>query len=176
MSKYFITIYSKNKTALEKFLIFLKKKLPILKLQIISKYKREKKKTTIINILKSPHVNKTAQEKFKYTEYSLKISTCSFRACKYLLYFKKLNNNLFPDIKTKIVTSIHNKKTRKLKIKLLNLDKFLLNSLKIKGAQKLNSKNRINIKGYHPQLIEKTVNYLKILDCLGELYLYELEK
>ena len=166
-----ITVNSKNKTILQKFLIFLQKRLPILNLQMILKYNKKEKKRKIITVLKSPHINKTSQEKFELTNYSLKISTNSFRTHKYLLYFKKLNNNLFPDVKIKTVICIQHKKKEQFKPFFLNLDMFVLNLDQMSKIQNCNSKRikKFDIKDCNKGLLEKTVNYLKILDCLGEL-------
>jgi ribosomal protein S10 len=152
LSKFYITISSKNKTTIRKFFNFLQKNLSNIENKAILQYKKKKNKKKIINVLKSPHINKSAQEKFQYTIYSITIKIYSFKINKQIILFKKLNNNLFPDIKTKIVTSKNNKKNQKTKIKFLNNNKLLLNVNSIK--EKI--------------LIKKTSNYLEILDTFGE--------
>lgn len=172
MPKYYITIYSKNKIILQNFLIFLQKRLPILKLQLVSKYNKKVKIKKTITILKSPHINKTAQERYESITYSYTIKINSFRTQKYILFLKKLRNNLFPDVKIKIKTTIE-KKTFNIKIHCFKINNYKLNLNKIKNLQKLNSKNykkkcdSISLKIYL-HLVEKTLNSLKIMDCSGE--------
>ena len=69
------------------------------------KYSPLKKKKTIFSLLKSPHVNKTAQEQFefKYSKRKLVISSVNF--FKTLLIFKKIYSAIFFDIKIKTVCS-----------------------------------------------------------------------
>ena len=97
-----ITIFSKNKKTLYNFLSFLKQKLPILELKITAKYNNKKNHHKKITVLKSTHINKTAQEKYKYETHSLRLRTNTFKELKYLLFLKKLRNNSFPNIKIKI--------------------------------------------------------------------------
>ena len=104
MTKYEITLYSKNNESLKNFLRFLKYGLKIQKIQEPLNYTKKKKEKKRISVLTSPHVNKTAQEQFEYTIYSIKLSFHFYRTKKCLVLLKKIRNQLFPDIKIKINT------------------------------------------------------------------------
>ena len=172
MSKINITIFSKNKKTLQNFLIFLKQKLPILKLNTITKYNTKKNQHKKITILKSTHINKTAQERYEYKTYVLNVKTNTFKPFKYLLFFKKLKNNSFPTIKIKIESTIKNKRLN-IKTNYLNLKNYQLKLNIIKNLQqweskKCKNKKKINHLNLYSNLTEKTLNYLKITDCFGE--------
>ena len=69
------------------------------------KYYPLSKKQTLFSILKSPHVNKIAQDqfKFKYSHRKIVITTKYF--LKTMLIINKYFSNMFYDIKTKILFS-----------------------------------------------------------------------
>lgn len=177
MPKYYITIYSKNKIVLQKFLMFLQKKLSILNLQLVLKYNKKEKIKKKIAILKSPHINKTAQEQYEHVVYSYTIKTHSFRIQKYILFLKKLRNNLFPNMKTKIKIVIK-KKAFNIEANCFKITNYKLNLITINKIQKWNSKKYKRKNGYinsktYLNLMEKTSNYLRIIDCAGE---FEINK
>jgi hypothetical protein len=127
----------------------------------------------MITILKSPHVNKTAQESYESITYSYTIKTHSFRIQKYILFLKKLRNNLFPDIQTK-VKIILEKKFFNVENYCFKINNYRLDSIKTKKIQKWDSKKYKNKKKYiHSKiclnLIKKTLNYFKIVDSAGEI-------
>ena len=71
-----INLYSKNLNSINKFLNFFGNKTIKKKLKInffTSRYQKPVKKK-ILTILKSPHVNKKAQEQFEYRIYKKKTS------------------------------------------------------------------------------------------------------
>ena len=70
-----IDIYSKNYKSLKNFLSVFNDETIIKKLKIsILKNKAKKPlKKKVITVLKSPHVNKTAQEKFEYRVYKERV-------------------------------------------------------------------------------------------------------
>ena len=61
------------------------------------------KKRDVITVLKSPHVNKTAQEQFEYRLYSKKILINSFKPSIFLLVLKKIKSFSFPGISLKVI-------------------------------------------------------------------------
>ena len=72
----YLKLLSKDKQTLKKFTDFLVKlEILILNLKCFSKQKKRK----FITVLKSPHVNKTAQEQYEFRFYSKEFVINSFR-------------------------------------------------------------------------------------------------
>jgi len=120
-----ISLKSKNIKSLIFFFNVLKKfniNKKIKKLYMLKKIKR-------FAVLKSPHVNKTAQQHFEYELYLQKIYIKNFQIFKLLIILKKIKINLCCDVlvnikfninknnKIKNYTNYHKNKT---KLKLLN--------------------------------------------------------
>lgn len=165
MITYDITISSKNKKALTFFFLFLNK-INRPKINLLTNYSKQKTLIKKIVILKSPHVNKKAQKHFEYRTFSKKILVSSSNEIKLLIFLKKLKIKLFSEIKLKI--KIIFSKNKKIKNNFLNPINYYINSIRTKKSisQKNSSKN-IEIKNIQP--CYKIKNYLKILDCYGEL-------
>lgn len=108
MSKYTLIISSKNKKSLTKFSHFFFHNYKN-NSQIFTKLFRKKKIKENISVLKSPHVNKTAQEKFKHTHFFITITFATFEIKKELFILKKINNQIFPDLKI-IVKGVYKKR------------------------------------------------------------------
>ena len=123
-----IDIYSKNYKSLKNFLFFLNDENLLKKLKICllkNKTNRPIKKK-VITVLKSPHVNKTAQEKFEYRIYKKKIKCFTPQILLLLIFLKKLRFNIFSDINFKL-NLIANKTIEKKKIQnQINIDNFCL--------------------------------------------------
>ena len=171
MTKYKITLYSKNKESLDHFLKFLKYSLKIQKVQEPLNYLKKKKERKRISVLTSPHVNKTAQEQFEYTVYSIKLTFYSYRTKKCLVLLKRIKNQLFPDINMKVSLkgSVENRGYFLKKIS-LNPNNFTFNLSRLNYVnQKLYFKkinnNRINVK--NANLLKKTSHYLELLSWYG---------
>jgi len=96
-----VTVVSNNPNSIQKFFLFFfyNKKISF---NTIKKYFQKKRNKKILTILKSPHVNKTAQEQFEYRIYSKQITMYSSQGFQYLVFLKKISVHLFPDIKIKI--------------------------------------------------------------------------
>jgi ribosomal protein S10 len=96
-----VTVVSNNPNSIQKFFLFFfyNKKISF---NTIKKYFQKKRDKKILTILKSPHVNKTAQEQFEYRIYSRQITMYSSQNFQYLVFLKKVSVHLFPDIKIKI--------------------------------------------------------------------------
>jgi ribosomal protein S10 len=150
---YHITIISKNKSSLNSVSTLLNSinHNKYLNLNIIKKYFKKKNKKSVLTILKSPHVNKTAQEQFEFKfsskQFLIKPTT---KNLKFILLLKKLESNLFPDTKI-ILKFISNRKLKKKNSKIFNINNF-----KIK--QKTDP-------------IKKILTVLNIFDIYGELQL-----
>lgn len=141
-----IDIQSKNLNSLNNFIEFL-----ILKnktLNYIKKIRHLQTKKSFFTVLKSPHVNKTAQEQFEYKLYKKKIKIYSTQIFLFLIFLKKIKINLFSDLNFKIQLIINKKISLKKNKNKLNIDNFFLDNSNI-GLR----------------------NYLKVLDKYGEIIL-----
>ena len=142
-----IDIYSKNYKSLKNFVYFfsndkLFQKLRIFNIQINSKKQLNKK---VFTILKSPHVNKSAQEQFEIKTYKKRLKLFVPQMLIFLIFLKKLKLNSFTDIK------------------------FKLNIISNLQIEKKKIQNKINVDNYY--LFHKELNiikYLKILSITGE--------
>ena len=99
-----IHIYSKNKLSILNYLKFLKKYLRKKKLKfknIIIMFKK-KTKTKVFTVLKSPHVNKTAQTQFEQRLYKNQLTVYSSNYLKLIYFIKYFSEKNFSDVKLKI--------------------------------------------------------------------------
>ena len=118
------------------------------KLTIIESQHKKLTKKTKFSVLKSPHVNKTAQEQFEYRIYRTKLKCFVPQMFLFLIFLKKLKFNLFSDIDFKI-TILRNTNT--------------LNTLTL---------NRFNVNNYMIDFKElKLINYFQLLENFGKIHL-----
>ena len=170
MLKYQIVINSKNQQALKFFFLFLtKKKNPAF--SFIKTYTNKKQKTKKITVLKSPHVNKIAQDQFEYKIVSKQYNFNSYNSFKDLLILKKLKTKLFSDLKITVTFLLSKKESISTQTQLLNPSHYNLHYfLKTNQlSQKTLYSNFISINNIKPSIRIK--NYLKILDGYGEIKL-----
>ena len=132
-----ITIRSKNKNSLKKFLNVFKNlsKNKRLQLNKTLKFFQKKRYNKVFTILKSPHVNKTAQEQFEFNLFAKSIKIKSFQVLKTLIVLKKIQSTFFSDIQIKIKFIINSKSKKKI----------LINNFKPTNI-KVTSKYRFNFK------------------------------
>jgi ribosomal protein S10 len=174
MKHYNITIASKNKKSLDAFLFFFGSNLE-LNFNLINKYFEKKKKRKILTILKSPHVNKKAQEQFESKVFSKQLTLYVPKHLQYLLFFKKIRT-IFTDIKIKIKFLQNRHSIKKKQIYIFNIQNFKLNMLNTssycnKDSQKL---KRNKIKSYSENklnILQQVKRSIRITDIYGELYL-----
>ena len=74
---------------------------------MLQKNSQVKKKLTKFTILKSPHINKSAQEQFEFRIFSRQVSVFSFQVFKLLVFFKRFHIKLFSDVRFQINLSIN---------------------------------------------------------------------
>lgn len=122
-----IIIKSKNNNSLKSFLILFKtlsqnKKLKLNNILTVFHKKRFKK---VFTVLKSPHVNKTAQEQFEYILFTKSVKIKSSQILKTLIILKKIQAMSFADIHIKIKFRINS---------ISQKDKFIHN-LKLKKGR-----------------------------------------
>jgi ribosomal protein S10 len=178
MKHYQINIISKNKKSLENFVTFVNSNLQ--KLQITNKYFQKKKNRKILTILKSPHVNKKAQEQFNSNLYHKSVNIYLPQYFKLITFIKTVKSNLFLDVRVKVKLIINNKLEKKMHRNIFNPTNFKLNcfSNKINYCNK-KIKTKSNNLLFNNKKLKKQISknnsfsninkFLKILDIYGEL-------
>jgi len=104
--KIYLRIFSRNQLKINSFLALLLKNIPNTNNYAIKKHFQRKKKKRIITILKSPHINKNAQEQFEFKIFCKQLIFYSSKIMKFIIILKKLLANVFPEIKIKVKFSI----------------------------------------------------------------------
>lgn len=94
-----IKVSSKDSQTLNKFFKFFKKLkfLPT----VVKQFSKPKGKK-FVTILKSPHVNKTAQEQFEFRFYTKQLLLHSIKPLTILIVLKKIKDVSFPGIKLQV--------------------------------------------------------------------------
>jgi len=165
---FYLKISCKDKKILEKFSrVFTKiKSLPI----FIKPFpKHEKRK--FITILKSPHVNKTAQEQFEYRFFSKHFLVFSMKPQIFFLLLKKFKNLSFSGIKLEVKGVFEKNLTNKYILKLINPDNVVLQKSYLN--QKSFRKEKTKSKGFKSVInnLELSKKYIQLFDSYGEVYL-----
>ena len=160
MKQYHLTVTSKTKKSLYDFLSFLNS--TSIDFNTIKKNFKNKKRKTKFTILKSPHIYKTAQEQFQSSFFSNKIAIYSNSNFQFLIFLKKIKNNLFPDLKIKIKFPINKNVANKTQTLILNPNNFKLNILN----KLLHQKNKI--KKHKKKNYKEIEHLIKIFDLHGE--------
>jgi len=150
---FYLKISCKNKKNLKKFLKFFKrlKLLPIL----VKPFSRHQK-FEFVSVLKSPHVNKTAQEQFEYRYFFKDFLIFSFKPLIFILFLKKLKSFTFLSIKFEIQVLSENKKVEKHLLRLINPDNLILQKISFQ-------QNYLDF-----YCCKK---YIQLFDSYGEIYL-----
>lgn len=125
MIKIILTFTSKNLKSFKKFLIFLN--FLLLKIKVKTQLNFVKKKKSAFSILKSPHVNKKAQDQFLYIKYSKNYNLCTTHYKKLFILIKKLNFRLFSDVKIKIRINLNENYNKYTHLKVFNPSNYKLN-------------------------------------------------
>nr|YP_010516641.1 ribosomal protein S10 [Haslea pseudostrearia]UXN44184.1 ribosomal protein S10 [Haslea pseudostrearia] len=186
---YTVTVFSKNKVSLKNFFKFFNQELSSIgSYSLILSHRQKKTSRKIVSVLKSPHVNKTAQVHFSSQNFSKQFLIFSHKPNRFFLFMKKIQANLFPDIVVQIKSLVKFNYTHRLNSKFLNPNNFLLDlDTLIKKNQTFDLKNK-NLKLVSPienqillktrkksrsykALSIKTINYLRVWDCYGEAVL-----
>jgi len=165
---FYLKVSCKDKKILEKFTkVFTKiKSLPI----FVKPFpKHEKRK--FVTILKSPHVNKTAQEQFEYRFFSKHFLVFSIKPEIFFLLLKKLKNLSFSGIKLEVKGVFEKNITNKYILKLVNPDNIVLQTpyLAQKSFKKDNTINKTSSVPISDLGLSK--KYIQLFDSYGEIYL-----
>lgn len=123
MITFSITVWSKNKTSLNHFVLFFKKYL-IHNSNTIAKYFQKKVNTKIITVLKSPHVNKKSQEQFETKIFKKQINIKLRNNWKLISFFRRVCHSMCSDINIKVKQLFHSKHFYKKKLHTITLKNF----------------------------------------------------
>lgn len=170
MKKYCLKVTSKNEKSLKKFLYIFFKHLKT-KLNIIQKPIALHSKRKVITLLKSPHVNKTAQEHFEARTFSRKILVVSSCFERDLIFLKKVLSELFHDVSIHLELVTNKIVTMKNKESLLYPTNF---KLWTNNSIQTNSK-RYKKKAFSQKLSLKehslfdTTKFLSLISIFGEV-------
>nr|QII42416.1 ribosomal protein S10 [Phaeodactylum tricornutum] len=189
MRPYFIKISSKNKNSIFTFCSFLfnQSDLKISSKLLAIKILQFNNKRKFFTVLKSPHVNKTAQEQFESKVFSNQFLIHGSSKSNFLHFLKKLKKDLFPDLKLKISFPLQKIISNiNLRVKFFDSRNYHLKNYKyflsqseacntIKNYKKISFSGTIdfyeccenrNDLNKHVRYVE---TYLKVLDIYGEL-------
>jgi len=154
-----IKVSAKDKKIVENFSQFISK-LQFTSNSVCSISKQNLRK--FITILKSPHVNKTAQEQFEFRIYTKEFVINSFKPLTLFLALKKINNLSFSGLNLKI-NNLFTRNTKK-KLIILNPDSVNLNT-----TEKFNSLSYSDLS--NTQRLSSSKKYIQLFDCYGEVVL-----
>lgn len=143
-----IHICTKNYKSLQNFVKTISKKSLLKLLSVTNSTYSIERKNKIFTVLKSPHVNKTAQEHFEQNFYSKKFKIYSYKPFLFLVFLKTLKQNHFTDLTFKIEVVNQPQKHKQILKNKINPDNFSV----LRNTESLN-------------------NYLKILNNYGHLLL-----
>jgi ribosomal protein S10 len=118
-----IVLRTKNKNSLQKFLTFFNENTKK-NFNYIKKNFSKNNNKIVFTVLKSPHVNKSAQEQFEIRPSTVQLTIMTSQIFKTLIFLKKLKNNAFADINFKIKFLNSLKKQNLMEKKVLNPDNF----------------------------------------------------
>ena len=146
-NSFLLEISSKNKKSVDNFSFFFFKSIK--NYSHLIKLFPLKKNIQKLTILKSPHVNKTAQEQFEFREISKKFFIHSKSIILSLIVIKKISNRLFNDIKIDISLNLKVPEKKLFNIfdfhnfKMIQKDKYFNQSLKKKKLRQQNNFDRV---------------------------------
>ncbi len=164
----YLKVSCKDKRILKKFLCFFTK-IKFLPFFLKSFSKHGKRK--VITVLKSPHVNKTAQEQFEYRLYSKNFLIYSFKPFTFFLLLKKLKNLSFPGLNLEVKGLLGKNQNQILKI--TDPDNIILKNIAFlylskRSLKKIQYKKNYNSKHFFCK------KYLQLFDLYGEICLKKL--
>nr|YP_010377295.1 ribosomal protein S10 [Odontella aurita]QYB22944.1 ribosomal protein S10 [Odontella aurita] len=142
----YLSVYSNNEKTSKDFLKLINR---LTKIKIFSIQRQKIQKFKIFTVLKSPHVNKKAQEHFKLFRQKNQIELNLFQIQKFFVLLKKIQTKFFPNISIKVSLYLHKSRTKKNQIN--------PNIFKFEYSKSL--------------LVSDFMNYIKIFDAFGELSL-----
>lgn len=174
MKQYLLKISSKNEKSLNNFLSFFFNCLKT-KFNIIQKSVTTNNTKKVVTLLKSPHVNKVAQEQFEIRVFHKQSLTKSFDLEKNLIFIKKISNKLFKDVLVKVELKANKNENFINNLFIFHTDNFKL---------PINKARKINLKRSKQKEKSKTVNskknylfvlkkFLNTISVYGEMLTFE---
>jgi ribosomal protein S10 len=162
-----INILSKNYNSLKSFIAFFINVCETNNLNSTQflKFFKHPQKNFKYTVLKSPHVNKTAQEQFKYSLFSNQVWICSFQLLKFLILLKKTHVLLLSDIKIKIIFFYNKKRLYNVKTETVNPDNF---KIQLFHTSKKPTKFKSHCNKFY-KTTSKLQLYLSLFDIYGEI-------
>jgi len=162
MNIYILKLSSKNLDSLQKTARWFKQKLTQSN-YFFENQPKNKNRKKILTLLKSPHVNKTAQEQFEIRTFSRVFLIRSTKSSNFIYLFKK-SKVLFPLTSIKVqfykdLDIIGKKLSKASKIKLNNL-RLVYKNVSVSGSV---------YKRFNEKTLLKTVYFLKLMDIYGEV-------
>jgi ribosomal protein S10 len=154
MKHYSLKITSKTNESLKNFFDFFNNITA--KFSSINKSFQKKKTKKVITILKSPHVNKAAQEQFEVKIFSSQFSVYITLTYKWLIWLKKIKTTFFPGLNLKVKVIINKNLYNKTHSSILNPVHFKLIKLFRLSNNLLQKSNRQNIRRIVKQKNSKT--------------------
>ena len=121
-----------------------------------------------VTVLKSPHINKTAQEQFEFRHYNCQFTVYSPKPFLMLLVFKRLFGSAFLGLKFELKVLLDTINVQK---KSLNPDNYIIKDLEFPIL--LCTKNNRDKTGRSKKIIFK---YLQLFDLCGEVNLKEYSR
>jgi ribosomal protein S10 len=171
---FYLKVSCKDKRILKKFINFFPK---IKSFPTVLKSFPISEKRKFVTVLKSPHVNKTAQEQFEYRFYSKHFLIRSFKPFTFFSCLKKLKTLSFPGVNLKIKGQFERNKTNKHSLKMISPDNIVLeNSSQVYTCEQ---RFKINLRAKTVQTVSKNLEanfllskkYIQLFDLYGETYL-----
>ena len=104
-----LDLKSKNVKSLKRFLSIFNKFCVIYDSESMKLTSNKKIKKVLFSVLKSPHVNKSAQEQFEFKLYNARLIIYSKNFLKILLCLKILSKKFFSDIQFKVSVTVKQK-------------------------------------------------------------------
>lgn len=158
-----VSIYSKNLNSLTNFLKFFYKLQmnQLFRLKLFTVQSQKKKKTSFFSVLKSPHVNKKAQEQFEFYTHSKQLKIHVSKLNQFLTICKIIKTKLFFDVKIETKFVLSNKLFKYNLFDKTNSDRFLLKFTQNKNFHFSNVMGQTS---------------LRLLDFYGEVLLKNLFK
>ena len=166
---FYLKISCKDKRILKKFVQFLNK-INFFPLFLKSFPKNKKRK--FVTVLKSPHVNKTAQEQFEFRLYSKHLLIYSFKPLTFLLLLKQLKSLSFTGLNLEVKSFVEKNKMSKYTLETVNPDNITLNnSAKNLHLSKQYSKNLKQATKTYNSNFSLCRKYIQFFDLYGEICL-----
>lgn len=165
MKQYCLKITSKNEKSLKSFLELFSKYSKT-QFNVLSRSTAKKKSKKFFSLLKSPHVNKTAQEQFEFRTFSVQVHITTSDPAKNLMFLKKLTKELFHDISVNLKLNQNSHLIKKNKLAVFSPD-----NLKFFNKQPsfFNCKRKAQTRILKKLELSLLAKFLKTFDVFGEI-------